>query len=170
VSAAAVEGNAVDPAADSGAAATVQARAVVIGAITAIVVQPLALLAWWGAILAWSIIANGRWEVLTVDWQLSLRELWQLGAVSLAVMGVATPFVVVLGVPAFLVLKHFGRVNCLNLLLAGALAGALPFALMANGLWQVAAIAGLHGTMGALAFYSAWRRAGGIPRLGATAD
>lgn len=150
--------------------ATVRARAVVIGAIAAIGVQPLALYGWWGAILVWTTIANGRWEVLTVDWQFSLRDLWQIGTFSLAVMGVATPFVVVLGIPAFLVLNHFGRVSCLNLLLAGALAGALPFALMANGLWQVAAIAGLHGTMGALAFYWAWRRAGGIARPQVTAD
>ena len=154
----------------AGAAATVQARAVVIGAVASIGVQPLALYGWWGALLVWTTSANGRWASLIAEWQFSLRDVWEIGTFSLAVMGVATPFVVVLGVPAFLVLNHLGRMTCLNLVLAGALAGALPFAFLAHGLWQVTALAGLHGAIGALAFYWAWRRAGGIARPQLTAD
>lgn len=170
MSGAVAEGSAVDPSADTGAAATVQARAVVIGAVTAIVVQPAAMYAWLFAVAAWAAGTSGNWTALFSDWSVSLRGLKVFGGFAAIVMGVATPFVVVLGVPAFLALNHFGRVTWLNLVLAGAVAGTVPLAIASPEVWQVPTIAGLHGAAGGLAFFLAWRRAGGIPRPRLTAS
>ena len=88
---------------------------IALAAILAIAVQPLVYLAGVAAI---SLVSSGSVEA---------RE---FGNMAFWVCLVATPFVVLIGIPLFLTLRRFNRVTVGYMAATGFLAAALPLALL----------------------------------------
>ena len=120
----------------------------------------------------------------------SSTPIYGLGFLVIAVLVVSAAFVLILGIPIFLFLRHVHREGWVSLSLAGLLAGAVPIALFSwpkampgfssganwhgryvdlyvQGVptiyaWQSyaenVAYYGLHGIVGAVVFFTVWRR------------
>ena len=143
-----------------------------VAAIAAVVVQPLVLFA--------------RFVPALLS---SSEPMYGVGLFLVAVCVVAAAVVLVLGVPAFLLLRRLQRESWISLALTGVVLGALPIALSwprhldgysagsnwhgkyvqtyvngtpTNYAWlsfaENVAFFGLHGLVGALAFYGVWQR------------
>ena len=83
-----------------------------IAALAAVLVQPLVLLA-----------------RLAPDYLASPGQLYGIGFMLVAVMVVAAAVVLFLGIPTFLMLQRFRRLNWVSLAIAGAVLGGLPSAI-----------------------------------------
>jgi hypothetical protein len=88
---------------------------IAVAAIFAIAVQPLVYLAWLVTI---SLVSSGSVEA------------HEFGNMAFWVSMVATPFVVVIGIPLFLTLRRFNRVTVGHMAATGFLTAALPLALL----------------------------------------
>jgi hypothetical protein len=126
--------------------------------LAAIAVQPLVLLVW--------LVGPSRFLAG------SLPPLTDLGAIALFTSIVATPFVLLIGLPSALLLRHHPRRGWW-LAMIGLLATSLPVAALSSNditsLPDLGAVLvfGLHGLAGATAFHHAWRLAGDPPAAAA---
>jgi uncharacterized protein (DUF2062 family) len=151
-------------------------RAIVLGSLAAILVQPFVYVLWGG--IAWPAGGPAALPAL-------------MGALE-AVAATAAAFVAVLWVPFFLLLRWLGRTDRATILSCGVLIAAVPGAVRgwplatvcggcsSAGRWhghfvqfeasgvltryawlrylEGVALYGVHGLVGALAFYVVWRR------------
>ena len=155
-------------------------KAILLATAAAIAIQPFVLFAWF---LLPMLIAGGH---------VSANDLF---GIPLFAALVATPFVVVAGIPAFLLLRRFKCLSWWSLGTIGLVVAALPVAVYgwseyagfsSAGNWygapvdfvingqktfygwlnyvQSVVFFGLHGFVGALAFFFAWRRSLGPNR------
>ncbi len=88
-------------------------RAIGLSTIAAVVIQPVVFWAWF------------LLPALFYGAAVTIKDIF---AMAFYVIVVAFAFVVVLGVPLFLVLRYFNRANWLHLCVSGFLAGAIPLA------------------------------------------
>jgi len=125
-----------------------KAMPIALATLAALAVQPLVLVVW---LVGPSLFLGG-----------SHPPLGDLGALGLVTSIVAAPFVMLIGIPAALLLRHHPHRGWW-LALVGFLGAALPVAIPSAG--DVASLAdlgptvvfGLHGLAGATAFHATWR-------------
>ncbi|MGL6289667.1 MAG: hypothetical protein ACRC2H_03155 [Silanimonas sp.] len=123
-------------------------KAILLAAIAAIGVQPLGFLLWLGVPI---LISGG-----------SLPPLSDFGAIAVVTSLVATPFVLAIGIPAALLLRHHPRRGWW-LAAIGFVVAALPVALLSSPRAATlddlgpTLIFGLHGLVGATVFHAAYR-------------
>ena len=150
-------------------------KAILLATVSAIAIQPFVLFAWF---LLPALITDGH---------VSSSDL--LGIPLFAAL-ISVPFVIVVGIPALLFLRHFKWLSWWSLGMVGLAVAALPVAVYGwpeyagssiGGNWygtpvefvvngkktfygwlnyaQSVVFFGLHGFVGALAFFFVWRRA-----------
>ncbi len=105
-------------------------RSLFLAAIAAVLVQPLVMVLQTALLFAISLSNGAKWAPGDE------RLFWQLVPVSVYVLIVATIFVLVLGIPIFILLRRLNRLNWRSVTAAGFGAAAVPIGLMGWPLWQ----------------------------------
>ncbi len=100
-------------------------KAIALASLAAVLVQPLVFALITAALLTISLLGGAMMNNGDLP-----RLFLQLGPISIYVDVVATAFVVVVGIPLFLVLKRMGKLRWRSILSAGFLAAAIPFAVI----------------------------------------
>ena len=101
-------------------------KAIALASLAAVLVQPLVFALVTTALLTISLLGGATMN----DGDLPMLFL-QLGPLSIYVVVVGAAFVVVVGIPLFLVLKRMGKLGWRSILSTGFLAAAIPFAVIA---------------------------------------